>query len=238
MQTHEPAVGAGAETFPPAPWQLRGVGFQTVHPIPLAAALPFMPRGAQLVPLWPGVTLATVYVAAYAQGSTLRYHEAIIAVGVVRVGGRLGFALPRVYVDEPRSLAGGQALWGLPKELATFRRERQGTERVIRVAREGAEVLSLRVGRARGAVPLGLPLPAFGVRGAETVYFVGRLRARVGLVRAQVVLPPHSPLASVPLDRPTVGLAYTALDLCVPAPRSARGRARAGPLRHRSERML
>jgi hypothetical protein len=171
------------------------------------------------VSVWPGKTLGSVYFASYEEGSTLVYHEIVIAAGLIWAGNRLGFALPRLYVDSPASYAGGHAIWGAPKELAEFTVDRSAAETIVGVRQEGREIVSLRFGAAGRVVPGWVPLPSFGVRGSELMYFIGRIRAGVAMVRAHVSLPDDSPFLPLHLDGSSRAVAYPDLDLLVPAAR-------------------
>lgn len=209
--------GVPREVYPAAPWRLRGYGFQTLHLVDISAARAFVPPGARIVPALPGKTLGCVYFASYEEESTLVYHEIVIAAGLIWAGNRLGFALPRLYVDSRASYEGGRAIWGAPKELAEFTVDRKTRETVVRVCREGQEIMSLRFGPVRRSIPGWFPLPSFGVRGDELMYFVGRVRAGISAARANVSLPVDSPFLPLQLDGPSLAVAYPHLDLTVPA---------------------
>jgi hypothetical protein len=213
------------EAYPAAPWRLRGYGFQTLRLVDISAVGAFVPPGARIVPALPGKTPGCVYFASYEEGSTLVYHEIVIAAGLMWAGHRLGFALPRLYVDNPASYEGGRAIWGAPKELAEFTVDRTTRETVVGVRQEGREILSLRFGPVRRSIPGWVPLPSFGVRGDELTFFMGRVRAGMSLTRAHVSLPEDSPFLPLHLHGTSLAVAYPHLDLTVPAPKMV-GRVR------------
>jgi Acetoacetate decarboxylase (ADC) len=146
-----------------------------------------IPRGATS-----GLFLATY------TGETLAYHELIVF--------RRGLVVSHIYVDDERSLAGGRAIWNLPKELAEFE-----VSRGRFVARRGGELLvDARIRRRDGVVPLPLLAPAIGELDGHRRFALGR-----GRMRAAPAL--------VTLDgrfgRGTrLGLAGDRLDLIMPAP--------------------
>ncbi len=205
------------EAYPAAPWRLRGYGFQTLRLVDISAVGAFVPPGARIVPVLPGKTLGCVYFASYEEGSTLVYHEIVIAAGLIWAGNRLGFALPRLYVDNPASYDGGHALWGAPKDLAEFTVDRETRETVVDVRQEGREIMFLRFRPAKRNIPGWVLLPSFGVRGDELVFFMGRVRAGISLARADVSLPADSPFLPLHLHGPSRAIAYPRLDLTVPA---------------------
>ncbi len=92
----------------------------------LERAQAWCPAPLRVLPVVPGRTLALLYLARYGQGSTLCYHELIVACALARspaAGGHpaaSGFWISHIYVDDVRSQAGGRAIWGLPKALARF----------------------------------------------------------------------------------------------------------------------
>jgi hypothetical protein len=79
-----------------------------------------MPVGARSVSFWPGKTVGGIYVARYGAGSTLEYSELIVFSALARMAGRVGGWISHIYVDSEASVAGGQKIWGLPKERARF----------------------------------------------------------------------------------------------------------------------
>jgi Acetoacetate decarboxylase (ADC) len=141
-------------------------------------------------------------------GGTLAYHELIVFTRP--------FVVSEIYVDDERSLAGGREIWNLPKELADFRVAPGRFE----VRRNGELLLSARIRRRSGRLPLTIPTPAVGELDGHPVLAVGRAHIRVApaLVR----------LAGRYLTGTRLGLAGDALDLTMPAPlrRSAGTRAR------------
>jgi acetoacetate decarboxylase len=204
--------------FPLAPWHLRGWGIATVQPVERRAAQAFVPPDCDVVAVVPGKTLGGLLFLSYESGSTLVYRELNVVAALVRVGTRLAFYLPRLYVDSPASLAGGQAIWGVPKEAAAFDVATRGAERTVVVHGRGGDVCLLRASAPRTGIRLSLPMPALGTRDYRFLFFTGRVHARFGLVRATVELPRDGELAALALDRPMLSVSLDALELVVPAP--------------------
>lgn len=173
--------------FPPPPWHLEG-------------QLLIVP--ARVKPR----ALGGVLLADYTAG-TLAYHELIVFSHATR----RGMVISHIYVDDERSLAGGQAIWGLPKELATF----EYGARYFSAHQAGTRLLSARIRRRPGAVPMLVPAPIVSAAG------VTRGRARVKAAPALVTLdvPPDSPFASLGLGGTHVALAGDALRLTMPPPK-------------------
>jgi len=69
----------------------------------------------------------------YEEGGVLSYHELLVA-RVVRDGRALRVRVTDIWVDSPESLAGGRALWAIPKQLA----ELPLRDRPLRVGRRTA----------------------------------------------------------------------------------------------------
>ncbi len=106
--------------YPPAPWSLTGQLYGSIWTVPEAAF------ECDLAPAFvPLVNFGRIGVFAgfvdYQAGSILTYHELIAGV-VVRLKGRRRYALnvTHIWVDDEASRQGGRAIWGVPKELASF----------------------------------------------------------------------------------------------------------------------
>ena len=210
--------------YPQAPWRLRGWAAMTLHPVSLSVARRLAPPGLRPVPVWPGKALGGLYVASYETGSTLVYHELIAVAAFAAANGRIGAWIPLIYVDDAQSLAGGHAIWSLPKELARFDIADHDGRRDVRVSR-GDDVLCEVGFQARGPAlpfPLPIPLPGFGNERGDARFFMGRLSGPVALAHVDVTIPPDSPLAPYGLARPRIGLTFARLNLHVPAPSPAR----------------
>ena len=201
--------------YPPPPWRLCGEAYGLLQRLPVTRARAFVPPGLAIVPVLPGRTLGGLYLAAYHEGSVLRYHELLIVAALVRRGRRLGAWISHAYVDEPRSVAGGRAIWGLPKELATFDWDRPAGRVVVRQGERAVCAWGIR--RPRAGLRLPLVLPAFGRRGHAWLAFRGEGTARVGMARLTLEIPADSPIAALGFTAGT-GLHLRELRLGVRAP--------------------
>lgn len=207
--------------YPPPPWQLGGWGVATVGFVDGSAARASAPDGAHVVCVLPGKTLGGLVFLSYERGP-LTYHELNVVAGLVRVGTRLAFWLPRLYVDSEASLAGGREIWGVPKELAAFDIVHEIGATTITVRSGADEVCRLRSSVSASGLRLPLPMPAFGVRDGDFLFFTGRLDARVSVVRASVTMPRDGEFAGLGLDRPRLAFRTDNLTLAVPAPQVIR----------------
>jgi acetoacetate decarboxylase len=213
------ASGPVSASYPPAPWELRGWGVATVGTVDVRAARRFVPRDCPVVAVAPGRTLGGLLFVSYESGSTLVYRELTVAAALVRVGRRrLAFYLPRLYVDSAASLAGGHAIWGVPKAIATFDVTHTESQRTIVVRSGGNEVCRIAAAVARRGLRLPLPMPAFGTRADRLLFFAGRLDARFAFIRAAVELPRDGEFAALSLDRPRFAVSVDDFVLRVPIP--------------------
>ncbi|NEE20619.1 acetoacetate decarboxylase family protein [Streptomyces sp. SID7499] len=108
-----------AVPFPPSPWRLTGDMVVSLWRVP-ADDLPSWPLPAGVRP-WVvrrRATLVTFWVD-YRPGGVLAYREFLIALAV-RHGHRLAGNTVAAWVDDDGALAGGRALWGIPKEPGVF----------------------------------------------------------------------------------------------------------------------
>lgn len=213
-----PEFGSASALFPPAPWQLRGWGIGTVQGVDVRAARRIVPADCAIVTVAPGKTLGGLLFVSYESGSTVVYRELAVVAALVRVGRRVAFYLPRLYVDSAASLTGGRAIWGVPKDMGSFEVAASDTQRTIVVRCAGSDVCRLQAAVARGGVRLTVPMPALGTRAASFLFFTSRLTARLSFVRAVVELPPDGELAGLSLDRPWFAVSLDGFNLMVPVP--------------------
>ena len=149
--------------------------------------------------------LGGVLLANYTSG-TLAYRELIVfSHATVR-----GMVISHIYVDDEQSMSGGRQIWGLPKELATFAYEPTRFE-----ARQDRTLLSARIRRRPGRLPLIVPAPIVSDAGATLG--IARVRAAPALVTLDV--PPDSPFAHLGLEGTHLGLAGDDLRLTMPPPK-------------------
>lgn len=196
--------------YPPAPWRSRGGAwcgmFQADAPLRLPHDLQPLPGGAA-AQCWRVVALIR-----YLQG-TLCYDELIIG-GWARRGRSIGLYVDQIWVDDLASVWGGRRIWGLPKQLATFRWAGSS----VRVADRNGPILTLTLDLRTALLPrLPLILPAFGLRDGRRVLMLARMQARLG--RAGMRLDDWSERFGYGIRAtPMVALAAKPMRIVVPAP--------------------
>ncbi len=194
-------------SYPPAPWRLRGgawIGlFAADQPVTL-------PHGLQHVLPSRSIVVALIRYL----GGTLQYDELIIG-SLVRHELRAGLHVHHIWVDDPQSLQGGRAIWGLPKELAVF----TWTGPTVHVADPAGPILALRIDPRMALLPrLPQPLPFFGYLNNRRVYTVAPASARLG--RAGMHLSNWSDRFPYRVhSAPLLSAALKPFRLSVPAPR-------------------
>ncbi|PRX45998.1 acetoacetate decarboxylase [Prauserella shujinwangii] len=136
--------------YPPEPWHLAGQAYLSVWTVP-RADLPRVPAEVTPVTLGGRAIVWTAWID-YRPPGALAYHELLAAV-VVRNGLRATATITEIWVDSEVSLAGGRALWAIPKDLATLE---------FRHGRGFAAAASTASGWIATAafVPRGVPAPA------------------------------------------------------------------------------
>lgn len=205
-------------SHPPAPWRLRGDAAILLAPVRLTATRAVrLPPGLTLVGV-SGWTVGGVLLARYDETATLPYHELIVFSGLARPAGsaRVAAIVSHLYVDSEASLAGGRAIWGLPKELADF----GWSPARVTVRQAGRTLLDARIRRRRGIrAPLPLLAPALGTLDGTPAVAVGRGILRGGPALARLEVPAESPFARLGLQGARLGVAGSGLDLHFPAPR-------------------
>lgn len=142
--------------YPPEPWDLRGHGYISLFRV-RTRDLPALPPGVRPVSLLGRSLVAAAFVD-YLPGGLLPYHELLVAP-LVRVGARPGISITDIWVDSAASLAGGRALWGIPKDMAEF--DLSHSPAFHGTAKVGSTVVAAAEGRRRDR-GLRLPFPVLG----------------------------------------------------------------------------
>lgn len=197
--------------YPPEPWYLGGDFLVGVFLVPVGA-LPDqvwaeIPRGARPLQI-AGRVIVGVAAVRYTPGGVLAYDELLVAVPVLGRR-RVSVTIPQIWVTSPASRAGGRALWGIPKELMSARRESAG--RTVRALYRGEDrtVLAEVTGRAGFDVPgiWSLPLPTLQRGARASIRSSNSVRARVHLARTRWTF--GSSLSWLQDRRPVLSLALT-----------------------------
>lgn len=188
--------------YPPPPWRLEGDLCASVWAVP-RATVPPLP--AEAIPATvAGRALVVTGWAVYAPGGILAYREALCAV-VLRGPRFPAVTITHIWVDHPASVAGGRALWSIPKAAGHF----SGTpETGAEVAdAQGRPIATLHVapGRAlpwRQGFSLRTVQSRLDAGGGAAV--IARLQAtgRIRLVRADWRFEPAGPLGFLHGRRP------------------------------------
>ncbi|WP_411698297.1 acetoacetate decarboxylase family protein [Conyzicola sp.] len=194
-----------AAPYPPEPWFLGGSLLVSAFLLPVAD----LPRPFQALPMIRIGRRAVVGVvfANYAPGGVLAYDELLVATPVV-VRGRPRITIPQIWVDSPQSLAGGRALWGIPKRLATFDAMRTADAASVSAHTTGPiAALSARFGRAilPGSPRLPLPIEQRGAGGRIVSH--NWAAGRVTALHASWTFAPDGPLGYLHGRRPLASFA-------------------------------
>jgi acetoacetate decarboxylase len=200
-------------SYPAAPWRLKGYGLQTVHLVDIDRVRHLVPAHLQIFSCFPGKTLGSIYVGRYEAESTLHYSEMIVVPALIHHQGKLGVWISHIYVDNPDSVAGGRAIWGLPKETAEFAWE--GTRSVI-VKRDDRLLCQLRSTWQLPEIEHPIQVPAFSIVNQQLSHFSGKGKVRWRGGNIDLQMPIGSPLRD--LGKPLGAIRLRALDLSVERP--------------------
>lgn len=148
-------------TYPAEPWHLEGQMHVSLWLAPRAAIPQDLPPGTRPVTIAGRCPVGTAVVL-YEADSVLRYTELLCAV-LVRRRARVMPWITEIWVDSPPSRDGGRALWGIPKELASFGVSREMGLRATASDERGCWRRRRSVPRcgcrAAGRCPTGSPRP-------------------------------------------------------------------------------
>jgi hypothetical protein len=192
--------------FPPSPWHLRGQLYVSGWWVSARRLQVTLAPEFELLTV-AGRACVTAAFVDYQAGSVLTYGELLGAVSVrARASRRVGMSVTRMWVDDARSLRGGRALWGMPKEAGRIALEHDAGDVVFRGAawdEEGRELARVSF-QALVTLPrrprLTLPLPALQVLQGQVhaVPASSPMRCSVRLLRSAAwSIPPDSPLAEL-----------------------------------------
>ncbi|MER5833138.1 acetoacetate decarboxylase family protein [Streptomyces sp. NPDC002130] len=144
----------------------------------------------------------------YRPGGVLAYREFLIAQ-VVRHGRRLAATTVAAWVDDERSLAGGRALWGIPKELGAITVHADGRSARGELTAPGTPVVRFTY---RDMLRLPCRLPARGhlvqqLSDGAQCRVPMRISGRPALGRGRVTTGSEDPLSVLGRHRPLLSLA-------------------------------
>lgn len=194
--------------YPPPPWKMKGqlwMGyFKSGAPVQLPAGLHHL--------LDPNALIVTIV--RYQEG-TLRYDELVLGA-LVRVGGRIGIHVDRIWVDSLESVWGGRRIWGLPKNMAQF----QWQDSTLRVTDDEGLIAVIRVDTSPASLPwtwLPIPMPGVGqLEDGRRVFTVGQLWGRFGSANMHIESWPDR-FGYRPNHEPVFGFAAKPFRMEVPA---------------------
>ncbi len=202
--------------YPQAPWTLQGYAIQTLHLVNIDRVRPLIPLELEIISVWPGKTLASVYLSNYGSGSVLKYSELIIAPAVVNYQRKIGGWVSHIYVDNADSVAGGREIWGLPKELAKFTWE-QGNH--VTVYQENRKLCSLNYNQQSLAWRQWLSASSFSAKGADLLIFPAEVESVLGLIGSKLEVPAESPFSEIGLGQPWLTVRCEQMSLRIDGPK-------------------
>jgi hypothetical protein len=202
--------------YPQAPWTLQGYAIQTLHLVNIDLVRPLIPLDLKIISVWPGKTIASLYLSKYGSGSVLEYSELIIAPALVNYQRKIGGWISHIYVDNADSVAGGREIWGLPKELAEFT-WKEGEH--VTVHQGNRKLCSLKYNQQTLAWRQGLSASSFSAKGADLLIFPAEFEAVLGLIGSQLEIPAKSPFSGIGLGQPWLTVRCEQMSLQVDTPK-------------------
>jgi Acetoacetate decarboxylase (ADC) len=196
---------SSSQDYPPAPWRLRGQMYFSIWMVPAERVQVRLDPAFELL-TFAGRACAAACFVDYQEGSVLTYGELFGALSVkARDSGHRGLTVTHMWVDSERSMRGGRALWGMPKEMARFELAHQppgtGTFAGAGWDARGGELARVRF-KALGGLPRLVRIP-LGLPNLQVLQ--GRVHAPKGAIHfsprllrgAEWSIPAESPLASL-----------------------------------------
>ncbi len=148
----------------PPPWTLTGNGliFLAHFPEKFVRAHGFLePYQQTAYRGWVG----TVILADYHTSNVGPYQELLFIPGLFRFGQTTAFSISKIYVSTQESVTNGRSNWGIPKEQADFKFDRDASGRQeISVGRDGQAFFSVQANAWGPRIPITTTLlPGFRV---------------------------------------------------------------------------
>lgn len=186
-------------SYPPQPWRLCGDLHASVFLVPVAEVPVEVRPGWRPVRLGRFAIVGTAWVS-YRPGGMLSYDELMSTV-LVRRDWRVLPTITHIWVDSAISRDGGRALWGIPKQLATF--AFAGSR--FAAHDDKGEIAAGTVAQWF-SFPGRWPVGGWVVQRLAGAAKITPVRAwgRVALSRASFVADPHGPLAFLAGRRPVL----------------------------------
>ncbi|MFF8934371.1 acetoacetate decarboxylase family protein [Streptomyces paradoxus] len=194
--------------FPPSPWHLTGDMVVSLWRVPADDLPPWsLPGGVRPWVVRRRATLLAFWVD-YRPGGVLAYREFLVALAV-RHGRRLTGSTVAAWVDDEQSLAGGRALWGIPKELGAIMLSTDGRDGRGELTAAGMPPVRVAY-RDVLRLPFRLPARAHLVQelpdGTEC-RVPARISGRPALGRSRVTTGAGAPLSVLARHRPLLSVA-------------------------------
>lgn len=204
--------GTDGVSYPPEPWYLGGDLLASVFAVPRrelpAHARDVIPRGGRPVVVG-GRVLVTAAFIRYTEGGVLPYDELLTAFPVISRGLRV--SIPDIWVTSPNSRTGGRELWGIPKFLGDFTRERSESSIRTSMQLDGDRVAALDASLGRRIVPGSrqLPLPTAQLLDGRASWSTNRIIGSLRTLRADWWFDPRGPLGYLAGRSPILSVAAT-----------------------------
>jgi len=215
----------------PPPWHLTGDGFVWLFRF----ARDFVEHNGGLTD-WQRAslkdTLGAMMLVDYRETNVGPYRELLFIPGRFELGGRRRFSISKIYVSTEASVRGGIENWGIPKELATFARDRldDGSE-VFSVMRDDRTIFSSRLAPFGPRFPISsslVPLTVAQERCGDLLITRSNARGSARLCRVRDLHVDAAYFPDVTHVGPVVVLAVSDFRMTFPAPQVVRGYFEAG----------
>lgn len=197
---------------------MRGDAVVAVKLVRKERAQPLVPPDARIVCVWPGRTLAVLFLAQYHTSPVGEYRELIVAPAIVRMRSRVGFWISHILVDSEASMIAGRSIWALPKELASMQWQ-SASETHMQVDAPLLK-LSARFPTPRASLRVPFVGAALSRLSGHTKQFGVRGIANVGTTRAKIELTAGPDLQALEFQGATTMFAGLGMNITIGSPRT------------------
>lgn len=190
--------------YPAEPWELRGQLHASAFVVPLRDVPVDLPPGCSPIRIGRRAIIGTAWVE-YEPGGVLDYRE-LMATLLVRRGWRIMPTIVKIWVDSEPSRDGGRALWGIPKDLASFSFDSSSVDGARLSAWDDDGEIAAATVRARVPLPRRWPVAFSVVQWLDGAPKISPVRAKAAGALTSVTFEanPTGPLGFLAGHRPWV----------------------------------
>lgn len=137
----------------PPPWELKGSGYIFVYKFDKE----FINQNGFLQDFQKGNYkgfFGTVMLVDYSESAVGPYFELLFVPGLFKIGDKKRFSIAKIYVSSYDSVWNGIQNWGIPKEIATFKKSRNDNSEIFEASLDNQTFFKAEVQKGKFKFPI------------------------------------------------------------------------------------